>query len=46
MAAAANHFGVLGVSLFTPQADTPTLPPQDGSDYPDRCIGQMNSLSE
>ena len=44
MAAAANNLGVLGVSLITPQADAPALPPQDGSDYPDRCIGQMNNL--
>jgi len=38
MAAAANNLGVLGVSLITPQS------PQDGSDYSDRCIGQMNNL--
>ena len=41
MAAAANN---LCVSLITPQTDAPALPPQDGSDYPDRCIGQMNYL--
>jgi len=44
MAATANNLGVLGVSLITPQQDTPALPPQDGSDYSDRCIGQMNNL--
>ena len=44
MAAAANNLSVLGVNLITPQTDTPALPPQDGSDYPDRCIGQMNNL--
>ena len=44
MAAAANNLGVLGVSLITPRADAPALPSQDGEDYPDRCIGQMNNL--
>ena len=44
MAAAANNLGVLVVSLISPQTDVPALPPQDGSDYPDRCIGQMNNL--
>ena len=44
MAAAENNLSVLGVSLITPQTDTPALPPQDGSNYLDRCIGQMNNL--
>jgi len=44
MVAAANNLGLLGTSLITPQTDTPALLPQNGRDYPDRCIGQMNNL--
>jgi len=44
MAAAANNLGVLGVSLIPHQQDTPAPPSEDGSDYSDRCVGQMNNL--
>ena len=44
MAAAASNLGVLGVSLITPQQDTPAPSPEGRSDYSDRCVGQMNNL--
>ena len=42
MAAAANILGVLGVSLISPQQDTPAPPPEDGSDYSD-CYRSRSS---
>ena len=44
IAAVANNLGVLGVSLISPQQDAPVPPSEDGSDYSDRCVGQMNNL--